>query len=400
MPQFSYKARDESGKTIRGTREAEGPDQLASALREKNFYLITASRKKRPSASFGFRKIKRQDIIDFSYQLATILRSGIPILSGLKDLAAQSKGTRFGKILEGVTDDLKGGDLFHESLYKYPQAFGETYISMIKAGEASGNLEGVLHELANFLDWQQDLSSEIQKASIYPTVVIIAVGMLILFVFTFVFPRIYPVLLALNVPLPLSTRVLVEVSKFCQYYWYFILISTFGGIAGIYLISRLDRGRTIIDKLKLRVPVIGEFIRKIALSRLAHHLSLLLEAGVGIIQSLTLVEKVVGNQIIAEAVEMAKDQVEAGSTLSEALRKKKEFDPMFIRMVCIGETSGTLSEGLAKISDYYDREIPRAVKKIFSALEPLIIVFLALIVGIVVLSIYLPIYQGIGMIGR
>jgi len=221
-----------------------------------------------------------------------------------------------------------------------------------------------------------------------------------MFVFTFVFPRIYPILLSLNVPLPLSTRVLIGLSNFCQYYWHIILISIFGGIVGIHLISHLDRGRMIIDKLKLRLPVIGEFIRKIAISRFAHHLGLLLEAGIGIIQSLTLVERVVGNQIIAEAIERARDQVQAGSTLSEALRRNREFDPMVIRMISIGESSGTLSEALNKVSNYYDREIPRAVKKIFSALEPAIIVFLALIVGIVVLSIYTPIYKGIGMMGK
>ena len=399
MPQFSYKARDESAKTIKGTQEAEGLDQLASVLREKNLYLISASKKKRPS-SLGYQKIKRQDLIDFSYHLATILRAGIPILPGLEDLAAQRKGTGFGKILEGIVDDLKGGTLLHESLSKYPQAFGETYISMIKAGEVSGNLDKILNELANFLEWQQNLSSDIKKISIYPTAVIVAISMLIMFVFTFVFPRIYPILMSLNVPLPLSTRVLIGLSNFCQYYWHIILISIFGGIVGINLISHLDRGRMIIDKLKLRLPVIGEFIRKIAISRFAHHLGLLLEAGIGIIQSLTLVESVVGNQIIAEAIERARDQVQAGSTLSEALRRNREFDPMVIRMISIGESSGTLSEALTKVSNYYDREIPRAVKKIFSVLEPAIIVFLALIVGIVVLSIYTPIYQGIAMMGK
>lgn len=399
MPQFSYKARDESAKTIKGIQEAEGLDQLASALRERNLYLISASKKKRPS-SFGYQKIKRQDLIDFSYNLSTILRAGIPILHGLEDLTAQRKGTKFGKILEGVADDLKGGTLFHESLAKYPQAFGETYISMIKAGEVSGNLEEILNELAGYLEWQQTLSSDIKKISIYPTAVIVAISMLILFVFTFVFPRIYPILISLGVSLPWSTIVLIQLSKFCQYYWHIILISIVGGIVGVYVVSRLDRGRKIIDKVKLRLPVIGEFIRKITISRFAHHLGLLLQAGIGIIQSLTLVESVVGNKIIAEAIERARDQVQAGSTLSEALRRNKEFDPMIIRMISIGESSGTLSEALTKVSNYYDREIPRAVKKIFAALEPAIITFLALIVGIVVLSIYTPIYKGIGMIGR
>ena len=400
MPQYTYKARDEFGRGVRGTQAADEVDQLASLLKEKNLYLIQASKKKSPSALFGPQKIKRQDLIDFSYHLATILKAGIPILSGLQDLARQRKGTSFGKILETIIEDLEGGALLHNALDKHSQAFGETYVSMTEAGETSGNLEKILNELAKFLEWQEELSSNIKKFSIYPIAVMVAISGIIMYIFTFVLPRIFPILQSMNVSLPLSTRALIKLSSFFKSYWHIMLIALFGGIIGLRLASHAESGRMILDRLKLRLPVIGNFIRKIAISRFTHHLSLLLDAGVPIIQSLTLVEKVVGNQVIAEVIKRAKDSVQGGSTLSEALQGTGEFDITVIRMIFVGESTGTLSDALVRISDYYDREVPATVKKIFSALEPAIIVFLALIVGVVVLSIYIPIYQGIGMIGR
>jgi len=387
------------GRTVRGVQVADDVDHLAAALREKDLYLISALERKKTSASVGSR-IKRRDLIDFSYHLATILSAGIPILQGLQDLAIQRKGTKFGKIIESIMEDVEGGALLHEALSRYPQAFGETYINMVKAGETSGNVDGVLRELANFLQWQEDLNSNIKKITIYPIAVLVAVGFLIMLVFAFAFPRISGILLAMKVPLPLLTRIFLAISDVFKSYWYIVMLCILGGIVGVHLVSRLEGGRLFLDRLKLRLPVIGGLIRKISLSRFAHHLGLLLEAGIGIIQALTLVERVVGNQVIAEAVRRARDQVQAGSTLSDALRRSGEFSPMVIRMISIGESSGTLSDALVKVSNYYDQEVPATVKKIFSALEPALIVFLAMIVLMVALSIYLPLYKSIGMIGR
>lgn len=400
MTAYSFKARDESGKTIKGTQDAGGVDQLAAQLKEKRLYLVSASRKRKSFDLTKYETIKRQDLIDFSYHLSTILLGGIPILEGLEYLSLQRKGTRFGKILQNITEDLEGGLSLHESLAKHPEAFEETYVSMVRAGEASGNLDTILSELAKFLEWQQDLSADIKKVSIYPTTIMLAIGVLVMFVFTFVFPRLYPVLLAFKVELPLSTLILIEVSKICQTFWPVMLLTFVGIVVGAWSIMRLEKGRILVDRLKLKIPVIGGFIWKTTVSRFAHHLSLLLEAGIGIIQSLTLVESVVGNRVIANAIERARDQVQSGATLSDALRRTHAFDPIVLRMIAIGESSGTLSEGLAKAASYYDREIPRAVKKIFAALEPLIILFLAFVVGFVVFSVYTPIYRGIGMIGK
>lgn len=400
MPEFSYKARDELGRTVKGIQAAEEVDQLAATLRQKNLYLISASEKKSSSAFFGSQKIKRSDLIEFSSHLATILSAGVPILQGLQDLANQRKGTKFGEIIASIIEDVEGGALIHEALARHRQAFGETYINMVEAGETSGNVERVLRELASFLEWQEELRSNIKKITTYPIVVIVAIGILLTLVFAFAFPRISGILLQMKIPLPLSTRVLLGISDIFESYWYIVVTCIFGGVVGFRLGSLTERGRLFLDKWKLRIPIIGGLVRKICLSRFAHYLSLLLEAGIGIIQALSIVETVVGNQVIAQAIRRAREEVQVGSSLTDSLRTSGEFPPMTIRMISIGESSGTLSDSLTKVSNYYDQEVPTTVKKMLSAMEPALILFLALVVMVVALSIYLPIYKSIGMIGK
>ncbi|MEI9475841.1 MAG: type II secretion system F family protein [Deltaproteobacteria bacterium] len=400
MLQFSYKARDELGRMVKGVQWAEGEDQLITALRRKNLYLISASEKKKRVLSSGSQKIKRSELIDFSSQLATTLSAGIPILQGLHELALQRQRTKFGKIVTTIREDIEGGGLIHEALARHPQAFGETYIHMVKAGEASGNVDRIMKELASFLEWQEELSSSIKKITIYPLTVLIGVSVLIIFVFSFAFPRIASVLIDMKVALPLSTRILIAVSKIFESYWHLVGVGFVGGIVGVRLFSQTRKGRLMLDKLKLKLPIIGELIKKVYLSRFTHHLSLLLQAGIGIYDALFAVEKVVGNLVFSKAIREVRDQVQGGSTLTEALERAAVFPPMVIRMMSVGESTGTLDEVLAKVSQYYDQEVPSTVKKVLSAAEPALIVLLAVVVLAVALSVYVPIYQAIGKIGK
>jgi type IV pilus assembly protein PilC len=204
----------------------------------------------------------------------------------------------------------------------------------------------------------------------------------------------------MKVPLPFSTRLLIAVSKIFQSYWHFVAVGVAGAIVGFRLFSRARKGRLMLDRIKLRLPVVGELIKKIYLSRFTHHLSLLLQAGIGIYEALSAVEKVVGNLVFSKAIREARDQVQGGSTLTEALGKAGLFPPLVIRMISVGESTGTLEEALAKVSQRFDQEVPSSVKKFFSAAEPVLILFLAVVVLLVALSVYLPIYQAIGKIGR
>lgn len=403
MPQFHYRARDELGRMVKGIHPAGGEDQLARTLREKKLYLISASEKgekKKEAISFGLRKVGRSDLIEFSSHMATILSAGIPLMEGLQDMILRRKGTKFGKILQAIKDDVEGGSTLYEALAHHQQAFGEVYVYMVRAGETSGTVERVFEKLAEFLAWQEQLISEAKKLTLYPLVVLGAISILVIFVFAFAFPKISAVLMDMKVPLPASTRFLIGFSQLVQSSWHFLGLGIVAGGVGFRLISRTPGGRLMLDRLKLKLPVVGELIRKIALSRFAHHLGLLLEGGIGISDALLTVERVVGNRVISETIREVREEIQRGSTFTAALQRSGEFPPMALRMIAIGESTGTLTEALAKVSQYYDQEVPASVKKILTAAEPILIMFLAVMILGIALSIYLPIYKSIGMIGK
>lgn len=405
MALYSYKARDGFGRLFKGVQSADGEEQLSHALKERDLFLVSASeakqkKQKTSSVSFGSSRIKQRDIIHFSSYLSIILSAGIPIISGLQDLAVQWKRTKFSGIISKIVEDITEGSLLHEAFFRHRKVFGETYIYMIKAGESSGSVPKVLKELARFMEWQEDLLSNIKKMSIYPVAVLSALGALVGLLLSFAFPRIAKILVGMKVPLPLSTRMLMGISHIISSYWYIIIFITFGGFMGILLMSQMEKGRVLMDRIKLRIPVLGELTRKVSLSRFTRHLSLLLGSGVGIIEAFTIVEKVVGNRVISEAIRTAKNDVESGLTITESLQKSAVFPPMVIKMIHVGETTGTLTDLLDKVSSYYDQEVPATVKKIFSIMEPALIMFLAFMVLVIALSIYLPIYKSISMIGK
>jgi type II secretory pathway component PulF len=231
-------------------------------------------------------------------------------------------------------------------------------------------------------------------------VVLTSVLLLTLFVFAFAFPKVAKILTEMKIPLPFSTQILITFSTFLTTYWYLALAGLAGVILGLRWVLRNPVNLTAVDRLKLRIPLFGNLVRQIAVSRFAHHLALLLEAGIGIFDALVATERVVGNRIFSEAIRDVREQVEGGMTLTDALRRSGEFPPMTIRMVQVGESSATLVESLNRVADYYDKEVPNTVKKVFAAAEPMLIVMLAVVVAFVALSIYLPIYRSIGMIGK
>ena len=328
----------------------DGEEQLSMLLKKRPFSCFrfeTKQKTKTSSVSFGSPRIKQRDIIHFSSYLSIILSAGIPIISGLQDLAVSGKNEIFG-IISKIIEDITEGSLLHEAFSRHTKVFGETYIYMIKAGESSGSVPKVLKELARFMEWQEELLSNIKKMSIYPVVVLSALGVLVGLLLSFAFPRIAKILVGMKVPLPLSTRMLMGISNIFSSYWYIIIFVIFGGFMGILLMSQMEKGRVLLDQIKLRIPVIGELIRKVSLSRFTRHLSLLMGSGVGIIEAFTIVEKVVGNRVISEAIRKAKNDVESGSTITESLQKTAVFPPMVIKMIHVGETTGTLTDSLDK----------------------------------------------------
>jgi type IV pilus assembly protein PilC len=403
MPNFSYKARDIRGNLVKGVMDAADKGELANALKEKELYLVHSKEKKENKtfiSSISFGKVTRKELIEFTTHLAIVLSAGIPILQGLQDLEGQTKNPQFREIIRGIREDIHGGSSLSSALSRRPRIFFPAYVGMVKAGEASGNVDMILKELTSFLEWQEELSANVKKASTYPLMILTAVCILVTIIFAFAFPRITGILLGMKIPLPLITRVVIGISMFFKHYWWLIFSSLGAAAVSLRLIAKTPKGRLGIDKLKLRLPVVGELIRKIALSRFAHHLGLLWRAGIDIPQTLTLVEGMVGNQVIARAISRAKEEVIAGGSLSKSLEESGHFPPLVIRMITIGETTGEMDESLANVCQYYDQEVPATIKKIFAVMEPLLIALLAFVVLGVALSMYLPLYTALGMMGK
>ena len=406
MPQFAYKGRDIMGNLVKGAMDAPDEGELAVLLKERGLYLVhfkEEKEKKEKKASLGsisFGKIKRKDLIEFTIHLATVLSAGIPILEGLQDLEDRTKNSKFREIIRNVRESIHGGSSLSSALSQHPEVFPQDYVNMVQAGEASGNVDMILKELTGFLEWQEELSATVKKASVYPLMVLTAVGILITILFAFAFPRIIGILQGMRVPLPLITRVTIGISAFFRDYWWLIFLAVAVAVVSLRLARKTAKGRLWVDKLKLRLPVVGDLVRKIALSRFAHHLGLLWRAGIDISQALTLVEVVVGNQVIAEAIKRTKEEVLAGESISKSLEKSGQFSSLVIRMISIGEISGEMDGSLSKVCQYYDQEVPATVKKIFSVMEPLVIVLLAFVVLGVSLSMYLPLYTALGRMGK
>lgn len=381
---------------------AENEEQLALTLREMDLYLVDAKPERTSSLLYIYitRPVKRRELINFTLHLSTSIGAGIPILQSFEDMEQQTTNKSMRKAVQVIMEDLRGGSSLSDALSRHPHIFSDVYVSMVKAGEASGSLDKVLQRLISFLEWQDSLASEIKRAAIYPTTVLVAILILMSVLLGFVFPRILPVIQRLNAPLPFITRAVMTAADIVRYGWYWILL----GIASFFVLVRIlkasEGGLLILDAIKLRLPVIGELIEKICLSRFSHHLGILLRTGVDITQSLSIAERVVGNAVIAQAVGEAREKVIQGGALWRSLQETGVFPPLVIRMIFIGETTGTIDSTLEKVTGFYDREIPSTVKKLIAVLEPLIIFFLAAVILIVALSIFIPLYGMLGRVGR
>jgi len=400
MPRFNYRARNLAGQSVGGVMLADNEEQLAVTLRGMDQYLVAARPEKAWSAIYITRPVKLREIINFTVHMSTSIGAGIPILQALEDVEQQTTNKRMQRAIRDITENLRGGSSYSDALARHPVVFGDVYVSMVRAGEASGTLDQVLERLVDFLEWQYALASEIRRASIYPAAVLVAVLALIGVLLGFVFPRILPVINSLKVPLPFITRAVIAAGDVVRFGWFWILLGLAGLFALVRLLGASEGGRLIIDAVKLRIPVFGGLVEKICLSRFAHHLGLLLRTGVDITQSLSITAQVVGNAVIAQAVSEVREKVMQGGSLWRSLQETGAFPPLIVRMVFVGENTGTVDRSLEKVTAFYDREIPATVKKMFAIMEPLIIVILAGLVLMVALAIFVPLYDALGKVGR
>jgi len=395
MPTYTYVARSRDGKRQNGTMTADNRAALMRSLQSRGLNPENVQEVGKSTKANKIRgKVKTVELLVFTRQLSTIVSAGLPLLQGLDILSEQTDNPAFASIIEGVAQDVEGGQSFSDALRRFPKAFPDLYVSMVRAGEAGGDLDGVLLQLADYLEAMEDLKRRIKSAMTYPVVafsmiILIAAGLVV-----WVVPQFAEIFSSFGRQLPAPTRALIALSEALRSWVALAGVAGFVGvIMAVKAYGRTPIGRYNLDQMKLRLPVFGLLLRKVAISRFARTLSTLTRSGVAILQALEIVERTAGNEVFAKAVRMAGDSVRSGETLAEPLARSQQFPAMVTRMIGVGEKTGALEQMLQKISDFYDGEVKATVDGLTSLIEPILIMMMGLVVGSIVVALFLPILQ-------
>ncbi len=403
MPVYEYSVRDSAGKAIAAQMEAASRSDVARSLREKGYY-ITEIRKPKNSGinaeikmPAAFEQPNFRDVTLFSRQFATVINAGLPIVQSLAILELQADKAGFKKALRKIREDVETGLPLSNSLAKFPRIFTDLYVYLVRAGEVSGNLDGILERVATFQEKQAALRGKIRGAMTYPAVVLVIALGVTYFLLTGIVPQFAQILVELGGELPLLTRILIAVSDFLKNQWWMLLIIIVGSIVSLRLIYGTNSGRHAIDNMLLTMPVIGNLVQKAAIASFSSTFGLLLKSGVNVIESIEITKGTAGNVIVEDVLDEAKRAVQRGEQLSETLKEApKVFPPLVSSMVAIGEETGAVDSMLEKIAAFYEREVDEAVEGLTAALEPVLIVFLGGIVGFIVAGMFLPMFAIIG----
>lgn len=400
MARYEYNAVDDYGRKARGTISSPDERSLRDQLAAMGLHLVSNRRLSESGRGAVFRKkIRRAELIEFTYHLKTLLGAGVPLVGALSDVAEQSTHAEFREVLRDVRRNVQSGATLSGAFALHPDVFPEIFVSIVRSGEVTGNMDGVLSDLHKFLTWQEELARTIRQATWYPMTVVGMVAGLIVLLFTFVFPRFLSIFKGAAVELPLPTRIVIAISMFFRDNGLYLLGALAVAAVLLRVYRRTESGRLRVDGWKLKIPLAGQVIRAIEMSRFSHFTASLFRAGVEMTQTLAVVEKVMENQVLASVVRQAREELIAGGGLSVALRKSGEFPPMVLRMVSAGESSGSLDDTLENVSAYYDREVPLIVKKTFAILEPAMTILLAVVVLGAALSFFLALYKMVGSLG-
>ena len=401
MPTYKYVARNPQGKKITGVIEAPDELRVVDILRRDRLILLDLKETKpkvKKTARGG--KIKSEDLVIFSRQLATMIQSGVSLVQALNILSEQTENPEFKRIILEIQNAIQQGSSFCDALSKYPKVFSDLYINMIKAGEASGLLDEILDRLALYLEKNAALEHKLKSSMIYPVVVILMASAITSFLLLKVIPTFKGIFDMLGGKLPLPTRILIAISDNFRKYFIFGVLGL-GIIVGVgRQLSKKPAVKRKIDARLLRMPIFGEIIQKVAIAKFSRTLSTLVKSGVSILQSLEIVAKTAGNKVVEEAVLKARDSIKEGEPIADPLKETKIFPPMVIRMISIGEQTGKLEFMLSKIADFYDEQVENAVSGLTSLIEPLIILFLGVVIGGIVISLFLPILKITQLLGR
>ena len=396
MATFTYTARSFAGDIRTATLEAQSRDDVIAQLRRQrlNVIKIDEATPKKPKRGH----IKMRDIVILTRQFSTMINAGLPLVQAMTILAEQSENKVLSEIMRKVVFDVESGNTVADALGKHPQAFSNLYVNMVAAGEAGGILDTILMRLATFMEKNDALIRKVKGAMIYPSVIMAVAGIAVTVLLIFVIPVFENLFTSAGLALPLPTRIVMGASRFLKGYWYMVLGAI---VAAVFMFRRYratTNGRLKIDKFMLKVPVLGDVLRKSAVSRFTRTLGTLISSGVSILDGLEITAKTAGNRVVQDAIMESRSSIAGGDTIAQPLKKSGVFPPMVISMISVGEQTGGLDEMLSKIADFYDEEVDAAVSNLLSLLEPVMIVFLGVVVGGMVVSMYLPIFDMINAV--
>jgi len=405
MPRFSYRARDSQGRPVSGVIEAPNREEAAARLQREGF-LVTGLelnrdiRLKLPvSLGCARNRVRLKDVAIFCRQFATMLQSGLPIIQALSVIIEQTRSRALREVLQGVVRDLEGGETLGGAFHRHRDRLPLVLVHMVRAGEVGGILDDVFFRLANYFEREEQASQKIRSVMVYPSVVsLVALGV-VAFLVVVVVPNYVMLFDQLGASLPLPTRILMKISAFVGRFWYLLVAAALGLVAGINALRQTERGRQVLDRWVLKVPVYGDLIVKRALARFSRTLGALLASGVPILEAMQAVEEVVGNHVISREIERARLRVREGQGLGSSLQESDLIPGMVRQMINVGESAGDLDGMLGKIAEYYEREINESVGRLTGLLEPVIVVCLGAVVALILISIILPMFDVFSVIG-
>jgi type IV pilus assembly protein PilC len=397
MPLFEYTARNAAnGQIQKGQVDVKSREEVSAYLRKNRMMLVSvreAPKKVSLGGSMGKGRVKTRDIVIFTRQFATMINAGLPLVQSLTILADQTENKLLQEVTKAVVHDVESGNTLADAFSKHPRAFSSLYVNMVAAGEAGGILDTILLRLATFLEKSDALIRKVKGAMIYPTVIFSVAFIAIAVLLIFVIPTFQSMFASVNLELPLPTRVVIGMSHILIGFWWAIAGTAGGIVFALKKYYATTDGQRRIDGMLLKAPVLGDILRKSAVSRFTRTLGTLISSGVSILDGLEITAKTAGNMVIHDAVMESRQSIAGGETISAPLAKSQVFPPMVISMIAVGEQTGGLDEMLTKIADFYDEEVDVAVSSLLSLMEPVMIVVLGVLVGGMVVAMYLPIFD-------
>ncbi|MFH1809327.1 MAG: type II secretion system F family protein [Pseudomonadota bacterium] len=400
MATFVWEGTLRSGELRKGIMEAASRDEVERKLRNQQITIKKVGRdwKNIQLRMPGTGGVELKDLVQFARQFATMIDAGLPLVQALDILASQSETPAFKAVLSQVKGDVESGKTFADALSKHPKVFDPLFVNLVSAGEVGGVLDTIMNRLAQYLEKNAKLRRQVKGAMIYPSVVlmvgiVIAVAMLM-----FVIPVFQAMFADFNAALPGPTQFVVDLSQAFRDVWWLLAAAVVGLVMGWRAVRKSDRGREITDRLFLSAPIIGDLLRKVAVARFTRTMSTMLSSGVPILDALEIVAKSAGNKVIEKALFFARARISEGKTLAEPLAETKVFPSMVVQMISVGEATGAMDTMLGKIADFYDEEVDVAVAALTSLIEPIIMMFIAVLLGGLVITMYLPIFSIAGAV--